>query len=424
MMKIVVILLLVLSVSAVNANDFSNTDQIIHSEIISWLDKAHGNSKVSSDLKPCLFKKKSLTSLKICHQYIESIYVTEDIDSHMVYINQLLYLGVNVSRLWVYRRILDTQYDEVISQMYFNIAKSSYLYGRYDHALKYLKKIDDYLEDKYVYHALLIYGLIYFEQGKYKRAQKYFSRITERSKHYASAQFNLGLINMRSLWWSDAEENLNNAISSFNLKSISKKQSMFLDRLYLTVGYSQLSRKDFRAAKKSFTTISIDSEFKSRALMGIALSEIGLSNFGKAASLLKLINKTGEVTVKLDALVTLPQVYHKAGNIKQTIKYYDVAIKNMTDIMKNIDKNSLGNEYSSIFSSIRMRLDIVNNLIYLKKSSSQTFTSLKIIRSRLSKDKIDLIVEINNKLKDKIINYRNQSKYALATIYDASVVQK
>jgi len=422
-MKILFFFFFMFSQGVVYADDFNRADKLIDSEIIKWLGGSSDVKAVFSPKKYCFIKEITLTSLKICHKYLDAVYVTDEIDTYLAYVNQLLYFGVDVSNMGVYKRIINTQYDEVISQMYFDIAKSSYLHQRYKHALKYLKKIDDNLEDRYVYHALLIYGLIYFEYGEYKRAQKFFTRITKNSEHYASAQFNLGLINMRSLWWSDAEQNLNNAITSFDLKSLTPNNAIFLDKLYLTIAYSQLSRKDFRAAKKSFQTISIDSIFKSRALMGIALAEIGLNNLGRAASLLKLVKKTGVVSVQLDALVTLPQVYHKAGNIKQTIKYYDSAIEGMSALTKNAKINISSYEYSSIFSGYTRRIAIVESLIDTNSMSSQSNKLLGGIRSSLDNDKNKLLYEFNTKLDSKIINYINQSKYALAVIYDSSVVQ-
>jgi len=272
-MRVFFVLLLILSNSS-NANEFENIDKAIGSSIVFWLDTKYSDHESSKESCYSI----SLKSLKSCHRYIEGIYITDDIDSYMAYVNQLLYFGVKVEDLPVYNKIIDAQYEEVTSKLYFNIAYSASENQRYEDALNYLKKIDDSLDEDSVYHALLVYGLIYFEQGDYEKSKFYLKRIDKSSKYYSSSQYNLGLISMRALWWSEAEEHLNKAISAFDIKNISESESYVLDKLYLTLGYSQISRKNFRTSKSSFSNVSIKSPIKMRALMGIALSEIGLGH--------------------------------------------------------------------------------------------------------------------------------------------------
>ena len=378
MMKFLIIFISSLSFNLVYANEFNSIDKDLSNEIIRILTNQSDLKSDNSSKKSCLVKTISIDSLIKCHVYVESIYVTDDIDTYMAYVNQLLYLGVDVTELSVYQKIINTGFDEVVSQLYFDIAKFSYIFNRYPMALSYLKKIDDNLEEGHVYHALLIYGLIYFETGDVKKAEKYFKRISVNSEFYASAQFNLGLMGMRSLWWSDAEENLNNAIATFDFKNMNKEQSLFLDNLYLTIGYSQLSRKDFRSSKKSFEMISLRSPVKTRALMGIALSEIGLNKLGKAASLLKIIEKEGDVSVVLDALVTLPQVYHKAKNIKAAVSYYDLAIDKMRSLKEGRGVGNYINHSDWFFKAYNKRMSVVNNLIKINRSRQSALIINKI----------------------------------------------
>ena len=333
-MRLFSFIFLLIIVNSSNANEFVNIDKAIGSSILFWLDTKDSDHKASKEA--CYSNPISLKSLKSCHRYIDGIYITDDVDSHMSYVNQLLYFGVKVQSLPVVNKIIDAQYEEITSKLYFNIAYSAYESQKYEEALDYLKRIDDSLDDDSVYHALLVYGLIYFEQGDYDKSKFYLKRIDKSSKYYLSSQYNLGLISMRALWWSEAEEYLNNAISAFDIKNITENQSFVMDKLYLTLGYSQISRKSFRASKASFSNVSLKSPIKMRALMGIALSEIGLGNLGKAATILKIIKNKSNSSVKFDALVTLPQVYQRAGNIKETVEYYKNAISEMKDITVNI----------------------------------------------------------------------------------------
>lgn len=421
------LIMLVLFVNTAKANEFTAIDKEINTVVSSWL-KIKDKQYVANKLY-CYPEKISLTSLKSCHGYIDDIYITDDIDAYMAYVKQLLHFGMKVQDKPIYQLIINAQYEETTSELYFNTAYSAYRYQRYEEALTYLKKIDDSLDEDLVYHALLVYGLIYFEQGDYEKSKLYLKRVDKSSKHYLSAQYNLGLISMRSTWWSEAEEYFNNAIGQINIKYLDKEQSFILDRLYLTIAYSQVSRKSFRSAKESFSNVSLNSPIKMRALMGIAISEIGLGNLGKAASILKIISAKDKSTVKYDALVSLPQVYQNSGNIKETVSYYNKAIDEMASVKKKIVAKSvplssfdIGGDWE--MSEINKRVITIKQLLDDKEISNKNIKSLKNSHDRLVLLKSIYMDSKVKVLNDLLTNYITQSKYALAVVYDQSVVLK
>lgn len=430
-MRFFFLIILLIVVNSSHANEFVEIDKTIASSISFWLDT--NNTDQSGSQESCHSTSISLKSLKSCHRYIEGVYITDDIDSYMAYVNQLLYFGVKVQNFPVFNKVIDAQYEEITSKLYFNIAYSAYENQRYEEALNYLKKIDDSLDDDSVYHALLIYGLIYFEQEDYEKSKFYLKRIDKSSKYYSSSQYNLGLISMKAYWWSEAEEHLNKAISTFDIKDVSEYQSYVMDKLYLTLGYSQISRKNFRSSKASFSNVSLKSPIKMRALMGIALSEIGLGRLGKAATILKIIKNKSQSSVKFDALVTLPQVYQRAGNIKETVEYYKTAISEMSvisDVIKHRDKTLVskmqllgeGDEWKT--SNIVVRKAIIDDLLKYRLVNRKFGPLLKSSLSQLEKIKDKYTVSRSTYLSELLNNYIKQSKYALAVIYDQSVVMK
>ena len=436
-MKLYLFIFFLVICHSASANNLNIIDKSINKVILSWLDiQSDSNEKLIESREVCYPEEMSLISLKACHNYIDNIYITDDVDSYMSYVNHLLYFGIKVQHLPVFNKIKNAKYEEITSKLYFNIAHAAYLYQRYDESLRYLKKIDDSLDDESVYHALLIYGLIYFEKGEYVKSKQYFKRIDSSSRHYSSAQYNLGLISMRFSWWSEAEQFLNNSITAFDLKNSDKKQSIMMDKLYLTIGYSQISRKDFRSSKSSFSNISIDSPVKMRALMGIAISEIGLGNLGKSATILKIIKDKGVSTVKLDALVTLPQVYQKAGNTRETVNYYDAAILNMRSLLKkiNVDMKDSGTSYSRlplfdidndwIMRGFKNCNALLNELISYKSIGRENIQLLKKSKIKLELEKKKYAAVKIKIISELLKDYIKQSKYALAVIYDKSIVMK
>jgi len=425
---LIILLLVPLELSAVN---FKTADSYIANILVQKLDaQALSTTDVSS--VNCFFTNNEVNFVKLiaCKNYLKETYVTDDIDSYLSYINQLVSLRVKITQIPEYSKVLSAEYDEVNSKLYFDIAKASYQLGDYEQALSFLKKIDDTLDEDSVYHALLIYGLVYFEKGNLKKAKYYLSRINTVSNYYKYSQYNLALISMRSSWWSEAEEHLRQAVNVIRSPVLTKEDEQLLDRAYLTLGYSQINRKGFRDAKNSFEKISLNSHLKYRALLGIAMCEIGLGNLSKAAPVLKFImNKTNKDEY-IDALVILPQVYHHADNIKLSVDYYNQAIDKLS---RYNDKDSKSypktDELIGYFRSVepwlsyeaerRMLIvaDINNSLTLTNKQKDNSEKAKRAVISELKNH----YSYLNNKMATKINDYIKQVKYSLAVIYDESV---
>lgn len=423
MKKYILFLLLITFSSHGGAGEFDEIDRYIGS---AFLDVISGNTKTSkvTTKKDCQFSISfSINKLVRCKKHIDSIYVTDDIDAFTSYIKMATELGVELDSIPQYSLVLSAYYDEVNSKLFYDLGKIYYQQGRYKESLMFLKKIDDTLDDNSVYDALLIYGLIYFEKGDYKRSQTYLERINESSDEYIHSKYNLGLIGMSSSWWSEAEQHLMDAINAFKLDKMSDQQSLLLDKIYLTLGYSQLNRKDFRHSRQSFSKISLNSEIKDRALLGIAMSEIGLGNLSKAAPLLKHLLTFDNSNVYFDALVILPQVYQHAGNIKKTVEYYQSAITKLKQYKHTSLNNFKINDtwFSSEFEKRKSRLADIRNIsddnpVIIKKLKTANHLLMSLSNGRLK--------NYNKQLAIKIDNYIKQSKYALAIIYDNSVVSR
>ncbi|MCK5336746.1 MAG: hypothetical protein KAQ67_11310, partial [Gammaproteobacteria bacterium] len=111
-------------------------DKSINKVILSWLDiQSDSNEKLIESREVCYPEEMSLISLKACHNYIDNIYITDDVDSYMSYVNHLLYFGIKVQHLPVFNKIKNAKYEEITSKLYFNIAHAAYLYQRYDESL-------------------------------------------------------------------------------------------------------------------------------------------------------------------------------------------------------------------------------------------------------------------------------------------------
>ena len=425
---IILLFLIPLELSAVN---FKAADKLIADVIVKRLEgKPAPDLSISPDT--CLFNQDEIdfSKLNACKYYLKETYVTEDIDAYLSYINKLVSFRIKPVQIPEYSKVLSAEYEEVNSKLYFEIARSNYQFGDYNEALTFLKKIDDTLDNDSVYHALLIYGLVYFEKDNLKKAKYYLNRIDRASSQYKYAKYNLALISMRSSWWSEAEEHLRQAINAFNTPVLTEADEQLLDRIYLTLGYSQVNRKGFREAKNTFEKISLKSQLKYRALLGIAMSEIGLNRLSKAAPILKYIMKETEGNEYIDALVVLPQVYHHADNIKLSVDYYNQAVDKLNSYIKNNNKhysntddliNYFREQDPWVASETERRLlvinDIKNNLSLSGKQKEKLKLAKRTINSELSQYYLIHIKKMTSKIND----YIKQVKYSLAVIYDESV---
>ena len=435
-MKIVILIfLLIFNHASVKAEGLLAIDNDINSIVLKLIEYK-GKEVSGSAINSCQYIEDhiSISSLLTCHDYLKGVYVTEDLEAYTQYLKKLMQIGFKAQNQPEYHKVLSADYDEVTSKMYFDIAEMSYKYNRFDDALTYLSKIDDSLDDEFVYRALLMYGLIYFEKQQYKKAKYYLGRINSTSSEYVYAKYNLALISMRSSWWAEAEEHIKDAIKLIDIKTMDVKTTLLLDKLYLTLGYSQLNRKNYRVSKKTFSQISINSDIKNRAILGIAMSEIGNGNLSKAAPLLKhLMKDKGNADDYLDALVILPQVYQHAGNIKDTVEFYKSALDDMnsmykqTTILKNkVNSFSLMELSGKILSKwhyheINKRKNIINQLrsiTYIHKSDRNKINELD---KRIFQYTRNILNETLTEKLNKVKNYMQQTKYSLAVIYDSSV---
>jgi len=433
-MKYLIFGFLMFQVTDILADSLQEIDENINKLVLSVIKQSASNE--SKNINTCQYNNyTSVRSLISCNQYVKGVYVTDDIDAYTNFIKKQLQVGIKAQKGTEFEKILSADYEEVTSKLFYDIAEMSYKYNRYSDALHYMKKIDDSLDEASVYSALLMYGLIYFEKNNLKKAKYYLSRIDPVSDLYLYSKYNLALISMRSSWWSEAEDYLNDAIKSLNLNKLDKKQSLVLDKIYLTLGYSQLNRKNYRLSKSSFSKISLESKIKSRALLAMAMSEIGLGNLQKAAPLLKYILKDPESDDYLDALVVLPQVYQHAGNIQETVNYYNSALSNMelrkkktSNIVHSIKTMTIEEIVVSFPDSwekeeIQNRLNLLqqfNGLKSITKSKQKQVSKIKKQLLRYSRDSISKL--FNSKVK-KLNSYTSQVKYALAVIYDSSVAE-
>ncbi|VAW87335.1 hypothetical protein MNBD_GAMMA18-276 [hydrothermal vent metagenome] len=336
--------------------------------------------------------------------------------------------------------------DQVLrSNSAYRFAAFSFRQNKWQKTLQLLDGVMTDLVDEDYQHALLMQGVSLQKLQKHRDSITHYEKVEPTSAYYLSARLNMAIANIRQGWWTDAHITIQNSLKSAE----AAKQEETLNRLYLTLGYSLLSQKNYRDSRDYFRNISVDSLFANRALLGITLAAANQNDFVGAlnsANILKA-KQTYELPVDESRLLT-PYFYEKlqqpttaSAGYLEAINYYQ---KRITEIQTLIDSD-IELENHPINTGINITLEIESNPInfsadypdyffenYLKlKTYGRYFESvdndnIKNEYEQLNDQYQTIIVKmVRNLLRkrvEQLNSYMAQSRFGLARLYDSNLV--
>jgi hypothetical protein len=235
-----------------------------------------------------------------------------------------------------------------------------------------------------------------------------------------------------------------------SLKSAeSPEQEEALNRLYLTLGYSLLSQKNYRDSRDYFRYISVDSLFSNRALLGITLTAANQNDFVGALNSAHILKDKQTYALPVDeSYLLIPYFYEKlqqpttaSAGYLEAINYYK---KRITEVQSLIDSEiDLGNY--PINTNINTTLEIENNPVNFSADYPdyffENYSSLKIyaryleqidneeikskyeqLKSQYEHTIVKMIRHILIKRVEQLNSYMGQSRFGLARLYDSNLV--
>lgn len=316
----------------------------------------------------------------------------------------------------------------VNANILYGLALRAYNQQNYDLTLDYLTQIDasGSLSRSRRDYATLLFGISLQHRGKHREAMKIYERLGKKSKYFAHAQLNLAVAYIRQGWWTDAQIAIEKALAHTG----SKGQSEFINRLYVVLGYSQLKNEFYRNARETFRHVSLDSQYMSRALLGIGLCALNQRDYlGAINAFDRLKNSSNYDLTIAEAHLLVPFTIERMKDLEmasagysEAIAYYGVKILEFENYPLNhiieIPKEdpaakvltSLPDHYTNMYYMLDQLQTATRGSTLepqIKGLSARYAVFLKDIRKQ----------EIHTHI-SQLKSYLSQSQYGFAKLYD------
>ncbi len=223
----------------------------------------------------------------------------------------------------------------------FELIKYEASFNEWDSVLKRLKAIDipNDLPKSDIDEANIIFGSALQHDKQHRKALEYYQRVKADSKYYAIAQLNTGLVYIRQDWWTDAQIAIEHA-----KKAAESNDLELVNRLYTTLGFSQLQQGFYRNARESFRKVKIDSAYASRALLGIGTAALNQEDYIGA------INAFDKLKTRDNKDMSVAQSFLLSAYTLSKIKQNKSAVVSYSDAINFYERKF--NLYASVIDDI------------------------------------------------------------------------
>lgn len=332
-----------------------------------------------------------------------------------------------------------------------NLANMAYLnftfakyYARHRQWHRVKPLIDDTFADLSgddVDYAYLLQGNALQYLKEHRKSVDSYNNIPATSAYYIHAQLNIALASLRQDWITEARSIINKILPV----SPGDTKNELINRIYLVLGYALLQKEYFRDARKAFRSISLDSAYTNRALMGISLTAISQGDYvGGLNAINALKQKAGTDLSSDEAYLLVPHIYEKLdqalsieGSLAESMNHYQSRLLQLSALKKqsrDFDKIQLEQPAGALMlDGIRFNFSqhypryLLDNRHNLSQLATEVTTPRLLDRIKTLIEQYDRVLnEAITTLVDqhiKYINsYLNQARYALARHYDNQLV--
>ncbi|WP_196137602.1 tol-pal system YbgF family protein [Aliikangiella sp. G2MR2-5] len=295
------------------------------------------------------------------------------------------------------------------------------------------------LSQKLVDRSNLLKGIALQKLKRHRDSIRYYDLIESSSPFFKLAQINKAVGYLRQGWWTDGHA----IIKKIIMDKPVEEQDEFTNRLYLVLGHSLLRNEYYRESRKAFRNITLDSQYLTKALMGISLVAIKQEDYKAALNALSLIkNKPNKTLEVMESYLLLPVIFQNLGQKLTANSAYETALtyfnEQLENVKKQLSKNAL--DSSSFFldpvtletrvDSLQVNLStevpqhLLSDYIRLQQMLSQNKShTLKALLAK-SKQKYEKVIAsgILSSLEHKkaiIESYLSQTRFGLARLYDS-----
>ena len=305
----------------------------------------------------------------------------------------------------------------------------------WDEALAIVKTLDlsNELSSINADKALIIWGAALQHTKKHRQALEHYLRIKSDSPVYPLAQLDTALVYIRQDWWTDAQISMQNAVSANG-----EKFNEFTNRVYTTLGFSQLQQGFYRNARESFRKVKLKSEYADQALLGLGMAALNQEDFVGAFNAFDQLKKRQQPTTPVEqaylmtafTLTKLKQNKSAAASYADAQMYYEGKVNLFSNLatqlvpatnndaqafINNLTKEGFKESPEGIAYAWQLKT-LAKLLSYPISENAKASISLsyaKILNAYQihTKNNLDAKISVLN-------SYLNQSRYGLTKLYD------
>ncbi len=330
-----------------------------------------------------------------------------------------------------------------------NMAYLNFIFAKYYARHRQWHRVKALVDDTFidlsgddVDYAYLLQGNALQYLKEHQKSVDSYNNIPASSPYYIHAQLNIALASLRQGWLSEARSILDKILPA----SHSATRTELINRVYLVLGYALLQKEYFRDARKAFRSISLNSEYSDRALMGISLAAISQGDYvGGLNAVNALKQKAGTDLSSDEAYLLVPHIYEK---LDQTLIIEDSLSESIDRFQTRLLQLGVLKEQARDFDKIQfvqptgaLVLDGISfdfghhfpqyllanrhNLSQLahEVSNPELLDRIKTLIEQYDRLLNEAIATLLDQYIKDINSYLNQARYALARHYDNQLVE-
>ena len=271
-------------------------------------------------------------------------------------------------------------------------------------------------------YATLLFGISLQRTKNHRAAVTYYEKIPHTSPYYQYAQLNKAAAYIRQGWWTDAQISIEDSLKQTSpppLKEVT-------NRLYLVLGYSQLRHEFYRDARNSFRKVTLGSQYKNRALLGIGLSALNqkdyigaINAFGRLKSQQESdISTTESYLLSAYTHEQMKQISTASDQYSEAINYYQQKIATINNSPPNETSiNSLSHHTHKTINRLKNQIKITSTL--LEQIENHKLAKPLITLNKKHTELLAKIQKNSNEQDIKILtSYLSQAQFGQAKLYD------
>ena len=330
-----------------------------------------------------------------------------------------------------------------------NMANLNFTFAKHYARHRQWHRVKSLIEDTFadlsgddVDYAYLLQGNALQYLKEHRKSVDSYSSIPPSSPYYIHAQLNMALAGLRQGWITEARS----IIEKILPVTPGDTKNELINRIYLVLGYALLQKEYFRNARKAFRSISLDSAYTNRALMGISLTAISQGDYvGGLNTVNALKQKGGTDLSSEESYLLVPQIYEKLGQAlsvedswSESINHYQTRLLQLAELRnQSLDFDIIQLEKSTgavVLDGIQLNFShhypqyLLDNRHNLRQLATEVSTPELLERIKTLIKRYDRVLsEAVSRLVDQHIKYINsylsQSRYGLARHYDDQLVE-